>query len=313
MARRKITDTGTEARDWRSIEQKAPSRAPSAHAAERSSRSAWHGFLLLLGVVVVFVGGAYGVYLLSQHREPVLATNAEPVREIHFETDGVLTLPQVNRLVGLPVEALLLETDIHELKDQLESIGQIRRAEVQRSFPDALRITVSENFPLMRMRVQTPDGRQRLLVSRQGSVYLGFGYDPAFIESLPELAGARLRYRAGTGYAPIDGIEPIAALLDAVAEQAPGLARSLQVIDCTEYLPETPRRPGSVLRLRSRVVPHLVFQPGDFEAQLSRLRSVLFAIDREEGSLAGVYQVDLSYSDRAVVTPRPAARAARSS
>ncbi len=304
MASRSQNRGSSPPQDWRSIQQRAPQRPASAELRWRQMRAGLKALAGGLTAMLLLAGLGYGGYLLYQHRpEVVLSNKSEPVSKVIFATDGTLTDAWLDRLVGLPLGQPLLEVDIVQLKQRIEATPQVRHASVQRRFPDKLSITLEERQPLAQIRAAIDGQERRLLVARDGVIYAGFNYAPERLGRLPWLGGLRLQRAAGGGFRPVRGIEHVAELLAALRAEAPGLAQTVRVVDCSGFMPEAPESLGSVLAVRSAVVPEIVFRPGDYARQIERLRGVLLALDDADATLARNVNVDLSYSDRAVVQP----------
>jgi cell division septal protein FtsQ len=80
----------------------------------------------------------------------------------------------------------MMEIDIHSMKQQLEAHGQVKSASVERQFPNVLKIAIKEHEPVLRMRVMAANEQAELrIISREGTIYKGFGYPKATLNKLP--------------------------------------------------------------------------------------------------------------------------------
>ena len=70
------------------------------------------------------------------------------IERIEFNTNGVLTNRWLSSVVQLKMGTRLAEADISIIKAQLEAVGQVHFASVERVFPDALRIDIKEYLPI---------------------------------------------------------------------------------------------------------------------------------------------------------------------
>jgi len=152
------------------------------------------------------------------------------VKEIAVATDGVLDQAWITRTLALPRSASLMELDLEQLRDRLLASGQVRSATVTRRFPSTLSVTLTERTPVVRVMALLADGATReLLVSRDGVIYQGAGYDQEMVNSLVWLDGVKL-VRIRDRFQPVAGMEPAAELLAKARNEAPHLYATWKVI-----------------------------------------------------------------------------------
>ena len=91
----------------------------------------------------------------------------------------------------------MMEVDIFELKKKLEAQPQILRAELERKFPNELRVQLFEQSPVLRLVIMDKRGRKQLkLVSKTGHIFTPIGYP---IRELKKIAFcASLHKQSGT-------------------------------------------------------------------------------------------------------------------
>ena len=70
------------------------------------------------------------------------------IEHIDIETDRRLRPQHIKEYAGVNTGMNLFEISIREVEKQLESVPQIRDAEVQRILPDTLKITITERQPI---------------------------------------------------------------------------------------------------------------------------------------------------------------------
>lgn len=262
-------------RSWRTIRQEVSAPAMSRHG-HRRRLLAW----TKVGTLVVLLGaGAWGGYQLfhtwSTDRAALAsAVHSEPVKEIVVLTDGVLTQKWTAGMLNLPKGASLMALDLRALRNKLTVFGQVRVAVLTSSFPDTLVVTLQERTPVARIQASEGFGQTRqLLVSKDGTVYEGIGYDRTLLASLPWLDGVRLvRAKDGPGFAPIAGMEEVSALLTTAQLQAPHLYRSWMVVSLERL------ESADEILVKAQDVPRIVFsRKRDYFKQVAQLDYVIDA------------------------------------
>jgi cell division protein FtsQ len=258
-----------QARSWREIPQPVKPRAMSREGRWRLLTSLARG----TGFVTVLVGVAWGVWLVTaalrentQHMPA--AARLVPVKNFSLQTNaaGVLDATWLRAALALPRGATLMELDLESLRDRLLADGQVTAASVTRNFPDTIEVRISERAPVVRLRAQFENGRERtLLVARDGVVYAGQGYDAARLDALPWLAGVKL-VRTGSRFAPIDGMKAVADLLAQAQLSAAHLYATWQIVSLERFQSDkeidVKTQPGTVVVFGA---------DGDFALQIAKL------------------------------------------
>jgi cell division protein FtsQ len=257
--------------------------------------------VLLAGFVLAAVAGALWVVstLTAGSSVPAIA-KAAPMKapELRTSRDGALDNTWLGRTLALPANASLMEIDLEKLRARVLADGQVVTANVTRTFPDKLTVTVTERVPVARVRVESAGEPRDLLVARDGVVFSGYGFDRGMIESLPWLAGIAL-VPDGTGFKPIPGISTVAQLLaDAQFAAAHLYANwqsvSLARLDADRQLVVTTKDGSTIVFGAS----------GDYYLQLLRLDTIAERLEMLPGSKV---RVDLSLGREVPVTVEPPA------
>ena len=259
------------------------------------------GFLItvILGTIVFLV--KYSVY----NTQRSIASQSLPIERIEFNTNGALTNRWLSSVVQLKMGTRLAEADINIIKAQLEAVGQVHFASVERVFPDALRIDIKEYIPIMRLAVEEPNKKRQLrIISSVGTIYQGIGYKR---EELRELPFLRPYLDHEGGYQPLQGIEHVANLLKTCRQKHPSEYKKWQVVSLKSYSGIN-NSPGEVIEIQAAQtigksqtlsITRLIFSvTTDFNIQLDRLghiREVSLSIKDHLKS------VDLSLRDAAAV------------
>jgi len=292
---RKTASTGSS---WRDIQQ-ANRRSKATSKAVRMRRLKWF-FRVSFGVLLLgaLVAGAIGlVYLYNSSKEPV----AEPLSlttEIVFETDGVLNTAWFRERFEDVLQADVRELDVSAVKARLESMGQVASASVTVQLPSLLRVKLNERDPLLRVRVRGDDGQlETYLLSRGGHIFQGHGYPVDTLRRLPGVAGLKLK-RFREGFAPVEGIEEIAHLLEYTRSVLPSVYRHWEVVDLRDWNSGEVYQP-SLVRIRSAHIKELVFSTQNVEEQVKRLAGILEHTQRYQ--LGQPTFIDLSFGDEAVI------------
>ena len=277
---------------WRSIRQSAREVKITSFARQRYQKIVFRtvGAGLLLCAFGVALWGAYRVIEEGSRKVTALIPSS-PIGEIEFVTDGVVPRSWVLERIGLPEGIPLMEVDIHEVKTDLERHPQVRRAVVTRRLPDRLGIRLEECMPILRMAARDSSGRRaNLLVAEDGIVYQGIGYNRSFLNSLPYISGVRLQ-REGGGFRRLEGMEPVAELLDMARRELPEVYAAWRVVDCAD-LP--------LIRVSTDEISEIVFRNDEFPEQLARLHQLLLYQRR---GMSGTHyeRVDLSLGTEADV------------
>lgn len=301
------------ARHWRDLQQGVAAKSMSREGKKRSRQAVLRW--VLWGAVLGIVGwGGYEVWRTMQGAPDALISTKQsnPLREISLQTNGVMDLARVKAILAIPEHTELAALDLPALRSALTSGGQVKTAVVTREFPDKLTVTIAERTPVLRVVVRGESGKPVvLLVARDGTVYPGYGYDPALLASLPYLDGVRL-VRDQTGYQPVQGMDAVADLLGAALSGTPELYRSFQVVSLLRFAGD-----GEIV-VRTAQVESVTFGiREDFYRQLSKLDLILDEMYRPAGAApikainlaVGGRQVPVSFSD---FTPPPTSSSTQS-
>jgi hypothetical protein len=265
-------------RSWRNIRQEVKPLAMS----RKGRRRRLAGWAKLGAFAVLIAGSGWGIYelahsWLTDRAGLVTAVHSEKVKDVVVITDGVLTRDWVNGVLALPKPASLMALDLAALRDRLLVPGQVRTAVLTRNFPDTLVVTLNERNPVARIQAMDAAGATKvLLVAKDGVIYDGVNYDKTLLASLPWLDGVRL-VKAGTGFAPIEGMADVSALLSMAQLNAPHLYREWLIVS----LARLAERDEIVVKAQD--VPEIVFsRKRDFFKQIAQLSYVVDETKRAE-------------------------------
>ncbi len=288
---------------WRdAIIQDTPPRPRHGAARRRLAMASVRHWAAVGAITACLIFGYIG-WRAWRDNPAVLAAPASsvPVREIALRTDGVLTRAWVERILNIDRRAGLMNLDLAALRDRLLQSGQIRTAVLARRFPDVLAVIIEERSPVLRTHARPEvaadnTGQDPLYVARDGFIFSGELYPDHLVESLPLLAGVTLtRDPAGHGFAPIEGMEPVTALLGTARSSAPALAKEFKVVSLARFA-----RDGVIL-VRTPEVAEIAFGTrDDFYLQIARLDYILEQLRARPAGASPIHSIDLSVGSRQV-------------
>jgi cell division septal protein FtsQ len=113
-----------------------------------------------IGLGVLFAT-VFGLYLLYRSGEWVLSrcvyeNKAFAIQEIDVQTDGVISVDQLRRWVGVKPEENLLALDLARVKRDLEMVPLVQSVSVERILPHTLRLRITEREPVAQVNVPRP-------------------------------------------------------------------------------------------------------------------------------------------------------------
>lgn len=284
---------------WHHLKRReSPSgRIRTAFALFRSIRR----WLTFLSLSLVFLAIAWFFKSFVFHVSPEEGIAEQPLTgylsKVLFDSDGVLDEYWLSEVLPFKEKRQLMEINIFEIKNQLESFAQVKQAEVIRLFPDSLRIELTEVQPLFKMKLQLNGGSTELhLVSEAGTIYRGQGYSEASVNALPYL----LPYRhADQKIQPIQGLDHVADLLRALETSKLSERIRLRSVSLESFSGDL-EMPGQIIEIRSGLIPEIVFSANqEFPKQIARLNYILSYLNGRGNP--DVERVDLSLRASAAV------------
>jgi cell division protein FtsQ len=234
--------------------------------------------IVLAIVVIAAVGGAALHWLLTTQRFAVASV----------EVRGVSRVPadQILAVAAIPRGTNIFKLDTLGVIDRVESLPEVRRADVVRELPDRVVISVEERRPFTLVhggRLHWMDEEGRLL-----------GASPeAVAPPMPVISGLSADELASMRASPGPKARAAIGVIRALLRSGTGLTAEISEIDMS-------RREGPVLYTIDGVEVRLGTE--DWDERLARLEGVLTQIATQD-----VRTVDLRFRDQ-VVFQRGAAR-----
>lgn len=279
---------------WRSLQKQGARRAAAMStpvARQRRTRAFFKTVFWLWLIVGILAAAVWGMHYLRDNPQTLgLGKPLQPVRTIQFATNGVMAREWVEQFIGFTGQGNV-EPDVRALQRKLEGTGQVRKASLERVWPDILKINLVEEEPVARLVASQPGGIKKLfLVSRRGVVYEGVGYAQATVNALPFLDGVVIRRLSDGSYEPIPGMEVVANLLSEASLRLPNLRAQWTVVSLEDFEGNV-NLPWAVIRVKSTNLGEIIFAPRDFPRQLDNLATAVndFASKNQK-----VKRIDLS-------------------
>ena len=288
-ARKPKKSSSARPRGWKDIRQKTKGlRARSQFARYRKLIRVAKGIGLFSLTAACLALAWFVPKWYSERGHPVDLTGpSHPVAKVEFASDGALDVRWFSNWVSIKQTRSLMEVDIHELRRELEMIGQVESAEIRRFFPDSLQVRLKERRPILRLRTQRPDqGIEEYLVSSEGIVFKPQNFKPTLLENLPFLLPATSLVETTAGIGKIDGAAEVSKLLDHARRYYPSIYRDWKILSFDRLGPDFEGDPGAYVLIKAGKIKRLRFGPTNFPDQMKRLKYLL-----HDRSLAGVTQV----------------------
>jgi cell division septal protein FtsQ len=107
-------------------------------------------FAVVLGAYLLWCAGEWGL------EEFVYRNPAFNIQELDIETDGVLSIEELRRWVGIKPNDNLLALDLTKVERDLKLLPVVQSVSIDRVLPRTLRIRVVEREPVAEIRVPRP-------------------------------------------------------------------------------------------------------------------------------------------------------------
>jgi cell division protein FtsQ len=181
-----------------------------------SRESLFNRFLLVLVMcLILFLVGELVFHFIIAPRLTV--------RNIVIKSDLSLSKEEILAIAGTEENAFYYKIDPARIRDSLEHLPMVRKAAVEKIFPDALHITLYGRIPLSMLFFTTPDGTSiPMAIDDQGVV---FEIGSALSEwDLPVITGIEFK-KLEVGAKLPGKVQPILQDLHRLRQEEPGLFR----------------------------------------------------------------------------------------
>jgi hypothetical protein len=253
------------------------------------------------GIAFLVIGISY---FTSNPLDVNLAGPSGKLEIYEFQTDGTLDEAWLKDTLAISSDQSLMDLNLVALKKQIEGTSQVVSAEVQRRFPNVLRVTISEYTPILKIYINHPEkGTQCLLVADDGTVFEGIKQPEGLVNDLPVLFGGTLK-ATPEGYKPIEVVAKIKPLMDTARKHNLPLFRQWDRIRFDPYT--GPEEEDGLIRVRSTQAKEIIFSTE--HSYLPQLKRLEYVIDHSQGKgWLPVDQIDLPGGKFATVRLSPQA------
>ena len=202
----------------------------------------------------------------------------QPLQQLVFSTDGVLTESWFVEHVPIPWQKELLSIDLEKLQKHILQFSQIKMCEIQRQFPNALKLSLIECKPCAKVAIAYKGQRKLFLVDETGKLFKPINLKKEFIRQLPTLADL-----AGNLFSKnnIVGFPALSELLLFLKNNAPDLLQHAQYISLKHFDPFLEKKWQVIdIRLRSKFTIQFPLQ--DMEEALKKLKAILRSLSDQQ-------------------------------
>ncbi|MDR0755328.1 MAG: FtsQ-type POTRA domain-containing protein [Puniceicoccales bacterium] len=264
---------------WRSLQQDA-----------QLTKARCKGFLSKFFILVAVSSLLVIAFKWCAHfHKPLLCP--QPLRKIIFTSDGVLSENWLRRHVSIPLGKDLMHIDLGYIKTQLETYSQVASAVITRKFPDTLAIEIKELKPVAKLFVSTQGKRCVRLISAEGKLFTPVAYTKYGIKTLPTLSDVTVQI---IQEGQILKFNRIYTLWVELMRQHPDVYATIVQISLKNFDPLLEEKWLQV-DLKTSHDQHLIFNCTDVNAQMRKLKGVLYALTSSQRSQ--LLRIDLSLTN----------------
>lgn len=291
---------GRKSKTWRDLKSaKKPAATVSWRARLRFAAKVFNRLFALAAAA----GAGYLAWRVYDDGlvEKALAPATEDLRLIEYKTDGAITKSWLAARGLFPRIQNLAEIDIIALRENFEKVGQIRKAEITKIYPDKIRIEVSEYVPAARVAIARGRVLKEYALSREGVFFESVCIPRESLMELPWVIGVPI-VEIGGEIAPYSYAFKIDELVKAAREALPEHYKTWRTVNVRELGSAT----LPIILVTTSENMKILFSAHALEAQLEKLEYVLKYM-RENG-IDNIEKIDLSLSRKAVASPRESSK-----
>ncbi len=219
--------------------------------------------------------------------EDFAADYSNPISRIEFKTDGAVSGDWLNKFLSIPRKTKLSDVNIFDVKMSLEKVEQIKSAEVERAYPDILRIKIKEHKPILKA-IFAVNGIERIYaMSDEGIFFTPICLPPEFLASLIRLKGAPEILQNGIPQ-PCADAGKIVEFLGHAQAHMPQELKNWREIDISQLH----SRVLPVFEVRTSLGTKIIFRDSNYKKQFDNLEYVLRYA--KEKYLNSIERIDLT-------------------
>lgn len=223
-------------------------------------------------VLLLIVAGAFAITLWQSRIQ------TQPLQQLSYATDGALTEAWFMEHVSVPWQKDLLSIDLKKLQKNILQFSQIKSAEIQRQFPNALKISLIERKPCAKLLIAYKGQRKLFLVDESGKLFKPINYKKAFVRQIPTLADIPSNlFSKGN----IVGFLAVSELINFLKNNAPDLLQHAQCISLKHFDPYLEQK-WQVVDIRLQAKFTLQFPLHDMDDGLKKLKTILRSLSPQQ-------------------------------
>lgn len=202
----------------------------------------------------------------------------QPLKKLIYTTDGVLTESWFVEHIAIPWQRELLSIDLENLQKCALQFSQIKTTEIQRQFPNTLKISIIERKPCAKIAAVVKGQRKLLFVDESGHLFKPICYKKDVVHQLPTLTDIPANlFSKGN----ITGFAAISKLLIFLKNNAPDLLQHTQYISLKHFDPFLEKKWQIVdIRLQARFT--LQFPIHAMSDGLKKLKAILRSLSNQQ-------------------------------
>ncbi len=221
--------------------------------------------------------------------DDIFASNRIALKSIKFKSDGVIDAEWIGKILKIPKNSTISDVNIFHLKRLLEDISQIDSANVERVYPDIIKVEISEKRPMAKITAGVDFKRVLYLISTEGDLFRPVCYTPKTLDSLIYVEGAKFDFGKKIGCH-----EKLGMFLNSARTRFPKEVENWFSVDVSQIDSLT----LPLVTVRTRAGTKIIFSLSDLEKQFDKFDYILRY--SKQRSLNDFESIDLSIKDRAI-------------
>lgn len=293
MAKKKTTSSS----DWRDLKSGTPAkrsrRKPISWRARFRSLWLW---IKRISLVAIICGLGYLAYYAYQniYFNDIFASDSKPISKIEFKTDGAISGEWLNSYLKIKKGTKLADVNIFEIKQMLDMLSQIKTSQVERIYPDTLRITISEHKPSAKILLKVDYQNRLYAISSSGFFFSPISIDEEILDKLKYIEGIKIVFE-GSVPARYKSIQKLMEFINAVKLRLPDEYEKWHAINVSEI--ESITLPLITITDKNGI--KYIFKVGEYSRQLDRLEYILKYM--KDNPIDNIEKIDLTLEESSIV------------
>ena len=287
--KQKTTPTATH---WRDLKKKTAPK-PISWRARLRAWWVWTKRIFFVALVGALGYLAYYAYQNIYFNE-IFATDSKPINRIEFKTDGVISGEWLNSYLKIKSGTKLADVNIFELKQMLDLLSQIKTSQVERKYPDTLRITIAEHKPFAKVLLQVDYQNRIYAISEDGFFFAPISFDNETLDDLKYIEGIKITFK-GRVPAQYKSMPKLVKFMNVVKTRIPKEFKNWHSINVSEIDSIT----LPLITIKNKNGIKYIFKPSEYDRQIDRLEYILSYM--KENPIDNIEKIDLSLKESSIV------------